>query len=697
MKTKEVIRIRPNLLGDLRAEADQVMLSRAFLETADFRTLIETSDRMIVVGRRGTGKSALTLKLSGHWRGSSSEKVIRIVPEDYNVIGARPLLKHFGDSFSVIRAGSKLAWRYALLMETALSLSPKHQFSNTEGYKKIKQRVSDWKGYGPNVVDRFSRLLEVSLDAVESPERNVGRLPVKLDLTVVEKSLSSACEESNTTVVFLIDKLDEGYSPDSIGIGLIDGLVQAAIEVKTRIPRIRPIIFLRDNIFRAVQANDPDFSRNIEGHVLRLHWNVDSLFNFATKRLSVAFETKEDTSAVKIWNDHTAGDLKGKQGFQDCLRLTLYRPRDLLSLLNEAYYEASKNGQEIIVREHIDATARYISQNRLDDLIKEYSSIIPGLKFYIGVFEGQSPELDGTSAATLYREMFDRKTDNSAALQDFYILGDAIGVLRSLYSVGFIGIKNRSSGTYVFCHDGRAPDQELSGDDSILVHPCYWTALNITQNGLTASEADEIFDEYDIHVSSETPIIRNERIKQLIGQLSDIPEGQEGSARFEQWCQSAIRICFAKGLRNVELKPNRAAKSRRDVVATNLGEGDAWRRIYDDYGSRQVTFEIKNYQGLKADDYYQILNYLTGEYGRLGFFVTRDERMDVLADKDLGWIREMYSKHNILVIKITAKWLARLLDKLKNPQKHDAVNRNMHTLLDTYARLYIEGQSKSKN
>lgn len=35
---------KPNSLGDLRAEADQEMLKRVFLETADYRTLIETSD-----------------------------------------------------------------------------------------------------------------------------------------------------------------------------------------------------------------------------------------------------------------------------------------------------------------------------------------------------------------------------------------------------------------------------------------------------------------------------------------------------------------------------------------------------------------------------------------------------------------------------------------------------------------------------
>jgi ABC-type phosphate/phosphonate transport system ATPase subunit len=83
--------IRPNALGDLRAEADDKMLSRAFLETADYRTLIETSDRTVVVGRRGTGKSALTVSLQRHWRGAGDTHVVKIAPEEHQTIGVRDL------------------------------------------------------------------------------------------------------------------------------------------------------------------------------------------------------------------------------------------------------------------------------------------------------------------------------------------------------------------------------------------------------------------------------------------------------------------------------------------------------------------------------------------------------------------------------------------------------------------------------
>ena len=171
-------------------------------------------------------------------------------------------------------------------------------------------------------------------------------------------------------------------------------------------------------------------------------------------------------------------------------------------------------------------------------------------------------------------------------------------------------------------------------------------ALNCSRNSLDRDEAEEIFDEYDIEISSKTPDIRNARIAGLIAQLSEIMESSEHGKIFEQWCHHAIRICFAIGLRNVELKPNKNARMRRDIVATNLGEGDAWKRIYDDYSTRQVIFEVKNYKGLKAQDYQQMTTYLSGEYGRLGFIITRDEEIDLYAGRDVEWVRELFLTHS---------------------------------------------------
>ena len=45
-------------------------------------------------------------------------------------------------------------------------------------------------------------------------------------------------------IIFLVDRLDEGYEPDGAGIGIIDGFLHAAIEVKDRVSVCRSIVFL---------------------------------------------------------------------------------------------------------------------------------------------------------------------------------------------------------------------------------------------------------------------------------------------------------------------------------------------------------------------------------------------------------------------------------------------------------------------
>lgn len=685
--------VRPSVLGDLRAEADTEMLRRAFLETADYRTLLETSDRTVVIGRRGTGKSALALHLAAQWKRENAVTVINVAPEEHQTIGLRPIVSLFGDTFSKMRAGTRIAMRYALMMETALSLSRKYGFSRHIGYTDIQPRVKAWAAGGPDFTSRLRPMMRSSINASVDAETRIGDLAVALEIDHVERSLANACAEGRAEVVFLIDRLDEGYEPDNQGIGLIDGLVQAAIDLKTRIPYIKPVIFLRDNIFRAVQKRDPDYSRTIEGHVLRLHWDVEALFNFLTNRLKVAFQLDVEQS-VKIWNRCVSGELKSKEGFSRCLQLTLYRPRDLLSLLNQAFYEAGKQGQHELVLSHVERTARQISQDRLDDLIKEYLAIVPGLEEYIAIFRDRSPELEASQAVRYIEERLAEGSNDSYVQQDFFILESAQAVLQALFSVGVLGLRDSTTGAFVFCHDGRLPDRSFEDVHRVLVHPCYWMALNCTKDTLDIEDAEEIFDEYDIEISSESPAIRNARILDLVRELHSMEVGNDNAAQFETWCHKAIRICFAKSLRHVELKPNKNARSRRDIVATNLGDEGFWRRVREDYATRQVIFEVKNYANLTAADYQQVVSYLTGEYGRLAFVVTRDDAENLYKKRDVEWVREVFQGHNMLVVKLTGTLLAKLLHKLRKPQKHDAVDDSLHRLLNAYTRLYLAGQTQ---
>lgn len=692
-KEQEALMTRANILGDIRAEADTEMLNLAFFETPDFRTLIESGDRSVIVGRRGTGKSAIAYRLNRHFLQDKKTALVSLATEEDQVFGLRTLVSLFGDKFKSMRAGTRIAWRYALLMEIANLLAANFKVKKDPSFPFVDRHLARWRSPRRSVPAKISAILQSVTDKTSTPEARISDLAHRLELRELEDIVERFLESSNIAPVVLIDKLDEGYEPDDIGIGLVDGIVQAAIDTKTKFAQVRAYVFLRDNIFRAVARLDPDYSRNIEGQVLRLHWDEAMLFNLVCNRLRVAFKLDVE-NAVRLWNRCANRELEGRDGFRKCLRLTLYRPRDVLGLLNEAFLNAAKHDRQQIVGEDIDITAKAISSSRLDDLHKEYSTIFPGLPLFTAAFANRSPELSVADAAIAIQEVMREDKYTPEVQQQMAILHAPIEVVRDLYGVGFIGILDPSSKNYVFCHDGRDPNKEFADEVRVLVHPCYWMALNATREILEQEQAEQIYDEYDIEIASETPEQRAKRIGQIIGALQEIPEGHDGFAEFEEWCHRAIQIVFAGALRNVELHPNRSATQRRDVVATNLGETKAWKRIYESYRSRQVIFEIKNYRGLGSEEYRQMLSYLTGEYGRLGFIVNRDDDIELRKEGDLAWMKEMHDRHNVLVVKLTAKYFCGLLSKLRNPQKHDSPEKAIHKLLDKYERLYVGGVSE---
>jgi hypothetical protein len=266
-------------------------------------------------------------------------------------------------------------------------------------------------------------------------------------------------------------------------------------------------------------------------------------------------------------------------------------------------------------------------------------------------------------------------------------------LIRALYGVGFFGVFDAASGSYVFSHDGRRPDTDFEPNHKLLIHPCYWMALGLTRNSLSEEEATDINDEYEIKVASLTPTMRNAKLGRLIAEHKSIEIGESGASDFEQWGLEALRICFAGRLSNIELHPNKDAVNRRDVVGTNLAQTTFWKRIESDYQTRQVVFEVKNYESPTLDDYRQVLAYLSGRYGNLAFIVCRGWSANLEKEKELAWVRSIYADHKKVIIKIPAKFLADVLYKLRSPQKHDAGDLALSTLLDTYERLYFGQQS----
>lgn len=684
--------LKVNVFGDVRAENDHSMLDQSFYESQNYRTLFESRDRFIVVGRRGTGKSALTYRLSQDWKARKYLTLV-ITPQEEHVIGIRPVAELFGDSVSRIRAGIKLAWRYALLLEIALCCKKNYKTSGEiNKYATLQSHLIKWSDYGCGPFERIRAILRTKLKEISNPDDRIAELSSLLELPRITEEVTSLTQSLKQNLIILIDRLDEGYDPDTIGVGIVDGILYGTDDLRNMLgENVQAIVFLRDNIFRAVQSKDQDFSRNLESQVLRLHWDPEELFYMVCKRIRIAFKIERE-SDIKVWNSITCAELHGREGFRRCLRLTLYRPRDVIAILNAAIEISNRQRRETLIDYDFQEASKQISISRFDDLGKEYESIFPGITTLTTAFSNGPAKIVVSDVVKIIKRVREDASTPPKIIQHLAILGSEEEIAKALYGVGFFGIFDQQSSTWVFSHDGRRPNKSISADNSLMIHPCYWSALNLNKDELEQDAAEQIFDEYEITIHSLSAEQRATKLGQVISELTNLPLGTDGASEFEEWCRRAIEIAFAKELTNIQLHPNKNAAQRRDIVATNQGTLGFWKRIRDDYGTRQVIFEVKNYEDIGINEYRQMNGYLTKEYGKLGFIICRDKQSGLLRGKELEAFREFYFQDKV-IIKISVSTLTSILSKLRSPTKIDAGDITLGNILDTHIRLYANGQT----
>jgi hypothetical protein len=677
------------VLGDLRAERDTKMLDNAFFESPDYIAILEGPDRPIVVGRRGTGKSALLYRLSKDWR-TADNVVLQLAPEEDQAPGFRSIVEAFGENRRTQRAAARKLWEYALIMEVALALSQHYRFRKSEYAVRLRPIIADWEGLGGTFAIRLRRRAEALPLSTTPIPHLIGELSGLLGLEELRTMLSEVLEQSGTKCAVLVDRIDEGFDPDETGIEIVSGLVYSAFDAMAHVHGLRVVLFLRDNVFRGFARDDDDYSRNIEGNVIRLHWSESDLLTMVAKRLKSAFSLTLDRP-LGIWDRCVSRELAGIEGFKYCLRSTLYRPRDLVSLLNESLRVAARHERTVLIPDDVNLAAREISRARLDDLRKEYATIVAGVGELTSAFSRQSARMVVNTAREIIRPVIESDRYPPAVQQAFAFYESVDEAIVALYSIGFIGIREPSTGVFSFCHDGREPSLDLSGDREVLIHPCYWQALDVTAISDDGGRVAEVFDEYEIEVKSQDVEQKKKTIGRHIGALATIGSSADGAGEFEQWCFKTIRWVFAGGLRNVEMKPNKNAVSRRDVVGRNDGSTHFWRRVLEDYEARQVVFEVKNYDEPLQDDYRQALSYLGDPYGRIAFIVYRSDRINLTASLGLSWMREYYksSQHRALIVRVSSKFLCDQLSKLRSAEKADAPDEAMAKLLDQYQRNYL--------
>lgn len=111
----------------------------------------------------------------------------------------------------------------------------------------------------------------------------------------------------------------------------------------------------------------------------------------------------------------------------------------------------------------------------------------------------------------------------------------------------------------------------------------------------------------------------------------------------------------------------------RDLIFYNTRSTPFLTEMMDDYGSRQITFEMKNVRSITREHVDQLNRYLADELGRFGVFVTRNP----LKRAEFQRTIDLWSGQRKAVVALTDTDIEQMVEVFESKQRDalDVINK----------------------
>jgi DNA-binding CsgD family transcriptional regulator len=457
--------------------AEGGLLHAGFLRTAAFRA-VESGRKQLVIGRKGSGKSAICVTLA-----AANDAVSLITPDEISA----DEIQRFELAGINIQQSKTIIWRYILMIQVAKFIvvhAREHdkQPAAVEALRKFllaNGEAADhrWHEKFWKVIQRLRASLsleafgaKVAFDAGPTPSEGVR---ASGQLEVVEKQILRAlaelkCPASHRRPLLLVDQMEKVWSNDSDSEAMVAGLLQAAKNVHARLPGVRCVVFLRADIYDILQFPDKD---KLHGDEMRIDWTPEGLSNLALVRARASLG--RDVANIELFGQLFPEKINGTPTDEYIINLTLLRPRDMIQFCNLCRDTAEKNGHAaVIASDVVEAEVQY-SLWKLQDLANEYLVNYPFLGELFVLFQNSgylvSRKEVEDRVASLQHTLLRRYPDYFDAIR-------APRVIDILFGIGFLGVRRNHRFEYAYLTEKPV---EMH-DTEFCVHPGFREALRAT-------------------------------------------------------------------------------------------------------------------------------------------------------------------------------------------------------------------------
>ena len=463
--------------------------SKRYFFNKDEVDLLRTGQKCFVIGRKGTGKTAIAQHL--YEEHAYDQFAVKLSFKNFPF---NDLYDHSNPRYRPPNQYITL-WKYLIYSSIARMM-----IENENIELSVRQKLSSVFPDDPfdslnRTFAKLSGSLTIKAFGVElgakreKPEARQSAVPLIDRVEALEHIIREYIDDA--TYLILFDELDEDYkdvmnptAPQDYA-ALLTSLFKATQDVKTVFPvthyRILPIVFLRDDIYEII--HDPDKAKWSD-HRIDINWNNDQLRGLLAFRISRASdpEAAQPLDFVKAWRKVFLGKVRKEPNkeFNFLARRTCKRPRDFVRVMQLAAGRALVRNDELIDYHTLRNVGREVSRSFRADMEDEIEGVMPEASAVLDVVaQLRQPAFTVDQFAAVYGK------ETAAGRLPQRVVED---VLRVLFHFSAIGNTQGPGVERVFRYTNA--DATLNITHAMCVHPGLWESMQIKDDASAAAEAE---------------------------------------------------------------------------------------------------------------------------------------------------------------------------------------------------------------
>ncbi len=523
-------------IGAAAAEEDSAFLAECFIDNGDLTPLLDCGDRRrIILGRTGTGKSALLKRLV------SDTDAIVINPEtlSFNYLTNSTILQFFLEAGVKLDLFFKLLWRHVFTVEL---IKARYDLKTQRDAKSFLERIKTILARDRNKERAIQYLLQWGDQFWENTEYRIkeitqrienelkasvaGKFPIaelhaggasklaeedKIEIVQRGKTVINAIQmrELTDVLVFLnddlfademrpyyicIDRLDENWVDEKFRYLLIRSLIETVRDF-LQVRNVKIIAALRTDLIERVFrfTRDPGFQEEkYRSLYLQLRWTEGQLVELLDRRINAL--VKRTYTKEPVWCRDLFPCRVGKaQATSYLVSRTLMRPRDLIEFVNNILENAA--GRATITQDMILHGEGVYSKNRMRSLQDEWIADHPALIEFTSLLK-QRPKtfrLDTVPREEIEEFCLEYTVKNFGATDFLSTQARAVAdgmlpwsnflcsLMHVFYLTGILALKSEAYEAYQWSHQGSATvvADTIDIETSIAIHPMFYRFLGI--------------------------------------------------------------------------------------------------------------------------------------------------------------------------------------------------------------------------